>query len=66
MGLVVTGIKCVTTCRRFLYQPLRVRLLELGPKSNEAIPKNSSQVFDKNQVLERIFITGIISQAHLS
>ena len=43
VGLVVTGIKCVSTCRRFLNQSLLVRLLELGFKSKEAIPKNSSQ-----------------------
>lgn len=29
----------------FFKQPLHVSLLELGPESNEATPKNSSQLF---------------------
>ena len=46
MELVVTEIKCVSTCRRFLNQPFRVRLLQLELKSNEAIPKNSYNYYD--------------------
>ena len=39
MGLVVTDIKCALISPRFLNQPIRVHLLELGPKSNKAIPQ---------------------------
>ena len=55
MGLAVTGIKCVSTSQSFFNQPLRACLLELGPKSNKAIPHNYHNYFVKNQTLKIIF-----------
>ena len=52
MELVVTGIKCVSTCRRFLNQPSRVRLRELGPKLNRNLEKKNHNYFVKNYALE--------------
>ena len=60
MGLVVTGIKYVSTCRRFLNQLLRVRFLELGPKSKRRSRRIYHNYFDKNQTLQRILGIGII------
>ena len=55
MGLVVTGIKCVSTSPRFLKQLLRVHLLELGPKSNKATLQNYHNYLVKYQTLKIIF-----------
>ena len=55
MGLVVTGIKCVSTSSRFLKQLLRGHLLELGPKLNEATPQNYHAYFVKYQTLKILF-----------